>query len=222
MNRRHFMTMFAILGSEGLLHAAQLPPSRGACAPADVGGWEVCEATACTFNTTLIPETQHAENWCWAACIEMAFGCLGHGVRQEQIVKSTWGRIVDVPETPSRIIDALNREYIDGLGIRFRVRAELLISSIVWDAVREKTSLFQAFERLSANEPVIVMTANPDGNGGHATMLTHLSVRKRAGTGNVTEFRSASVYDPWPGQSTHAFSADDWRCTRFIAVIRKG
>jgi hypothetical protein len=40
MNRRHVMTMLAILGSEGLLHAAQLPPSRGACAPEAPDGVE--------------------------------------------------------------------------------------------------------------------------------------------------------------------------------------
>lgn len=59
--------------------------------------------------------------------------------------------------------------------------------------------------------------------GGHATMLTTLTVRRSADGKSLPDFRSAHVYDPWPdvrGRSqSREFTLEDWNRSPFIILV---
>ena len=167
-------------------HAAARPTPGPSCRP-DGAGMEICDATACTFLASVAPRAQEESNWCWAACLEMAFSCLGNRVTQQTIVKATWGDIRNVPASPADIVKTVNREYVNILGGRFRPKAKLLDRTFT--IFTNIGALAETFDHVAAGKPAIVGTLNPGGTG-HATMLTHLSVRsKRRSRGSGALFR---------------------------------
>jgi hypothetical protein len=223
MKRRDFLTSLAILGAARLLPATTAPtapatpaPTPGPSCVPDGVGMEICEAKACTFLASIAPHVQEETNWCWAACLEMAFSCLGNRVTQENIVKATWGDIRNAPLSPADIVKTVNREYVNNTGGRFRPKAKLLDRTFT--LFTNIGALAETFDHVAAGKPAIVGTFNPNGGTGHATMLTHLTVR-RANRNTVPELHSASVYDPWFARGSQAFTQEDWNRSPFIVLI---
>ena len=226
MRRREFLSSLALLGLAGprLLPGGlngpvspppTRPPTPGPTCRPDGAGMEICDASACTFLASVAPRAQEESNWCWAACLEMAFSCLGNRVTQETIVKAAWGDIRNVPAMPADIVKTVNREYVNILGGRFRPKAKLLDRTFT--IFTDIGALSETFDHVAAGKPAIVGTLNPVGPG-HATMLTHLSVRRK-GPGSVPELYSAHVYDPWPGRKSAPFTQDDWNRTPYIVLV---
>lgn len=224
MRRREFLSGLALLGGARLLpgmNAAAGPtplpaPTPGPSCRPDGAGMEICDAKACTFLASVAPRAQEETNWCWAACLEMSFSCLGNRVTQQAIVKATWGDIRNAPVSPADLVKTVNREYVNILGGRFRPKAQLLDRTFT--IFTNMGALSATFDHVAAGKPAIVGTLNPDGIG-HATMLTHLSVRRAAGGAVVPEFYSASVYDPWGGLGSRVFTQEDWNRSPFIVLI---
>ncbi len=52
---------------------------------------------------------QRQSEWCWAASISMIFGYYGLDIDQEEIVRATWGQVVNMPGSPDAIAASLNR-----------------------------------------------------------------------------------------------------------------
>jgi Papain-like cysteine protease AvrRpt2 len=75
----------------------------------------------CTITTSLAFVTQRQiwSEWCWAASLSMIFGAHGYDVPQAQIVKETWGHIVDLPGSPAQVIKDLNKTWTDVNGKQF-------------------------------------------------------------------------------------------------------
>jgi hypothetical protein len=226
MRRRDFLSSLALLGLggarllPGMNAAGPAPtpapaPTRGPTCRPDGAGMEICDASACTFLASVAPRAQEESNWCWAACLEMAFSCLGNRVTQQTVVKAAWGDIRNVPASPAEIVKTVNREYVDILGGRFRPRAKLLDRTFT--IFTNIGALSETFDHVAAGKPAIVGTLNGDGTG-HATMLTHLSVRRK-NRSTLPELYSARVYDPWPGRESAVFTQDDWNRTPFIVLI---
>jgi hypothetical protein len=229
MRRREFLSGLALLGGARLLPGINNVPAPAmttvvtpaptpgpSCRPDLVAGMEICEASACTFLASVAPHAQEESNWCWAACLEMAFSCLGNRVTQETIVKAAWGDIRNVPATPAQIVKTVNRDYVNNMGGRFRPKAQLLDRNFT--LFTKIGALSAAFDHVALGKPAIVGTMNPVGPG-HATMLTHISVRRRTGGATLPELYSARVYDPWPGRKSAVFTADDWNRTPYIILI---
>ena len=225
MRRREFLSGLALLGGAQLLPAMYGPaeptpppvPTPGpSCRPDLVVGMEICEAKACTFLASVAPRAQEESNWCWAACLEMSFSCLGNRVTQQTIVKAAWGDIRNVPASPADIVKTVNREYVNNLGGRFRPRAKLLDRTFT--LFTDIGALGETFDHVAAGKPAIVGTVEPGGTG-HATMLTHLSVRRVAGGAVVPVFYSARVYDPWPGRQSSVLTQEDWSRSPYIVLI---
>lgn len=226
--RRDFVTGLLTVGAGGLLglerFASGRPLATTAPVPAKTGpecrpdgaGFEICEARACSFLASVAPNAQENSNWCWAACLEMAFSCLSHRVTQQTIVKTAWGDIRNVPASEREIVRTAQREYVDTFGTRFRAKARLLDRTITM--ITDMASLGQTFEHVGAGKPAIVGTWNADGSG-HATMLTSLTVRRSADRKSSPEFRAAGVYDPWPGRERRAFTLEDWTRTPYIILV---
>lgn len=219
MRRREFLSGLAFLGAARWLpgiHVAAGPAATPgpSCRPAG-DGVEICEASACTFLASVAPHAQEETNWCWAACLEMAFSCLGNRVTQETIVQATWGDIRNAPLSPADIVKTVNREYVNNMGGRFKPKAKLLDRTFT--IFTDIGAIAETFDHVAAGKPAIVGTLNPGGSG-HATMLTDLAVR-RANRGAVPELYSARVYDPWFGRGSQAFTREDWNRSPFIVLV---
>jgi hypothetical protein len=222
MRRREFLSGLALLGGArvlpGLNLAAGPGPTPGpSCRPDLVVGMEICEARACTFLASVAPRAQEETNWCWAACLEMAFSCLGNRVTQQTIVKAAWGDIRNAPASPADIVKTVSREYVDILGGRFRPKAQLLDRTFT--IFTNIGALSATFDHVALGKPAIVGTVNADGTSGHATMLTHMTVRRPATRDRIPELYSASVYDPWRGVGSRVFTQDDWNRSPFIVLV---
>ena len=224
MRRREFLSGLALLGLGGTrllpaVNAAPDPePTRGpSCRPDMIVGMEICDAKACTFLASVAPRVQEETNWCWAACLEMAFSCLGNRVTQQTIVKAAWGDIRNAPASPADIVKTVSREYVDILGGHFRPKAKLLDRTFT--LFTDLGALSATFDHVAVGKPAIVGTVNPDGSSGHATMVTHLTVRRAATRDKLPELVSARVYDPWRGVGSRVFTQDDWNRSPFIVLV---
>lgn len=144
---------------------------------------------------------QHLSQWCWAACIETVFRYYGYIVPQADIVKQTWGAIVNRPADLSEILFNLNRHWVDVYGRRFLVSGDVLSASLV-----------TAAQDLSQDMPLII------GTMGHAMLLTSLRwLTDVYGESLVTD---AVVRDPWSNISKRLLSDEEWYSTSFLARIR--
>jgi hypothetical protein len=144
---------------------------------------------------------QQSREWCWAACIEMIFRYYGYKIPQAQIVKETWGSIVDMPGYPRQIMANLNRVWKDEDGGRFRSFGDASTASVS-----------NIVDDLTHDRPVII------GALGHAVVLTALTtdLNKYANEWNVF---SATVRDPWPGIGKRNLSATEWHSISFAARV---
>jgi hypothetical protein len=226
MKRGEFLSGLLLLGGSRILSGAApagnlsgwLTPGP-LCRPDGVG-MQICEGRSCVFLAAVAARAQEDSAWCWAACLEMAFSCLNHRVSQQEIVKATWGDIRNAPATPAQIVQTVDRDYVDALGSRFRPRARLVDRTFT--IFTDLAALGRTFEHVAAGKPAIIGSVNGRG-GGHATMLTTLTVRRSADGKSLPDFLSARVYDPWPdakGRSQNRdFTLQDWNQSPFIILV---
>ena len=203
MNRRKFLTgigsciLTNILVPDGA-NARLLcrPPSSSALHECQVGIHSpIAETTARRVGG------QHLSQWCWAACIEMIFRYYGFNMPQEEIVRETWGSIVNLPAWHTQILADLNRQWIDRNGRVFRASG---------DSYSAKPAT--AAQDLAQDRPLIISSL------GHATVLTALHyLRNASGDGHVT---AAIVRDPWPGRGRRILSAQEWLKADMLVRIR--
>lgn len=131
----------------------------------------------------------------------MVFRYHGFRVPQREIVRQTWGRIVDLPGQPNQILANLNRPWTDARGREFYVYGDSLTANPV-----------TAAQDLANDMPLII------GTMGHAMVLTSLTyLRDQFGRGEV---KAAVVRDPWPGEDRRVLSPQEWYSTNFLARIR--
>lgn len=173
------------------------------CTPFDYNGLQQCEAGIDSNVLDVVAsDTQHASEWCWAACIEAVFSYYGHPVAQERIVDEAYGDIVNMPGSPSQILQALNRTWTDEDADDFTARGTIV-----------GVNPITAAQDLAADRPLIIGTL------GHAMVLTALTyVRNAYGAGQVL---AAEVRDPWPYNPRHrVLSPPEWYSISFAARIR--
>jgi hypothetical protein len=156
---------------------------------------EVCRAEL-AFDAFLQQayDTQHAEQWCWAACIAMVFAFHGHPVRQERIVTEAYGGVSGA--RPS-IAAQLDREWMDDAGRRFSSRLHTLFDAYAGDQAIDIAGIVMA---LRQREPMIL------GARDHAVVLTAIDY---AATAQGLQAVAGGVFDPWPGRGPRALEADE-------------
>jgi hypothetical protein len=173
----------AALGS--VLLSVAIVPSSTAGTRCESG---VCTAGIPTARVKEIAATQQMNEWCWAASISMAFAYHGHPVSQSEIVRTIWGQVVNLPAMNGMTITgALNREWTDSNGKRFRSRSsftDLAAGVAMVDNQR-------IVSELKAERPLIV------GVKGHAMLLTAISYMPM-GANVIGPVVGAVVRDPWP------------------------
>ena len=122
MNRREMLRVFGLTALG--LAVFSIPPVLAVirCTPFDERLIAQCEV-GIESSILNVPAAaiggQHLSQWCWAACIEMVFRCYGFAIPQEEIVRQTWGTIVNLPADPFLILANLNRPWIDQQGRHF-------------------------------------------------------------------------------------------------------
>jgi hypothetical protein len=156
---------------------------------------------------TMAYQNQQADEWCWAASISMIFGFYGHTVTQAQIVDSTFGQLIDQAGQPSQIFQALNSTWTDDSGGTFTSTVTGLYD--VLDGI-DNISYTDIGAALNQNQPVLIGTVNPGGQGAHATVLSSLEFQVPVGYPievfpDGSNIVNAVVFDPWPtSQSLHS------------------
>lgn len=145
-----------------------------------------CEAGLDSSFANQISQDQINSQWCWAASISMVFSAYGHSISQEEIVRQTWGSLVNMPAVPIQIVKSLNRTWTDSRGKTFQSRATLIAKPIN-----------QTYRELANGQPLIV------GSLGHAMVVTAMGVFITS-TGNVI-IDYVKVRDPWPFNPKNRF-----------------
>jgi len=192
--RRGFMV--GAMAGAGALLARRAAAAASGCR-ADPRFGEVCRAEL-AFDDFLHQayDTQHAEQWCSAACIAMVFAFHGHPVRQERIVAEAYGGVAGGGARPS-VAAELDRAWIDDGGGRFRSRLRTLFDAYAGNAVLDLSSIVAALRR---GEPMIL------GARDHAVVLTAIDyVATPQGQAAV----GGGVFDPWPGRGPRETAADE-------------
>jgi hypothetical protein len=141
-----------------------------------------------TFNFVASIGRQRADNWCWAACIQMVLNYHGLVVTQEEIVTQCFGGLYDRPGNPSDFAVGLDRWAYNTRGGVSRVYFNDYPSSSA-----------EVVKLLAAGWPVII-GMNTGQAVGHAYVLTaiyyYLSVDAFGNTIVVPD--KVVLRDPWP------------------------
>lgn len=200
MDRRRFLSGATLGWLTGAMPV--LSKAEQICGPIVPPGVQQCDVGINSLIAQVTAsDTQHYNEWCWAACIESVFRYYGHFVSQERIVGETWGAIVNLPGQPQQILYDLNRPWTDESGVTFSVMGDVLTANPI-----------TASQDLAMGKPLII------GSMGHAMVLTGMRfVRNMMGQGEVL---AAQVRDPWPGKGGRTLSPPEWFNAMFLVRIR--
>jgi hypothetical protein len=207
-SRRNFLGLLTSAG----FSARALAQSH--CQPTPYGQLCVSQVNFAEFVQEAF-QTQHATEWCWAACISMLFAFYNHPVSQERIVSEVYGGIVNMPAGyGGTIAKQLNRNWKDDNGSRFSSR---LTGAYDADANVRTLNNMMLISELNGNHPVVI------GSGGHAMVLTMMQTLQNQMGLNP---QRCGVFDPWPGRGARdltpleMLSADRGGLLRFAATAR--
>jgi hypothetical protein len=204
MDRKSFLLSVAglLLPTLNLKQPLHSLPARGLYCTRTPYGVQ-CEAgIESSILDVVASDTQHLNQWCWAACIEAIFSYYGHDVPQESIVAEAYGGIVNMPGSPYQILRALNRRWTDSGGNEFRVYGSTM-----------GTNAVTAAQDLASDHPLIIGTL------GHAMVLSSLTYITNPDGGS--QVVNAEVRDPWPYRARHrSLTAQEWYSISFAARIR--
>lgn len=138
---------------------------------------------------------QRQQNWCWAACIQMVLNYHGLQIRQEQIVRRIFGYLVDMPATPSQIMEAISGWGPTVRGAQLSVKSQYGIYSPI-----------DLINYLSGKWPLIVGLENPDQQTAHAYVLT--AIYYTNGGRNLPVIDKVVLRDPYPSHPSRLVM--DW------------
>jgi hypothetical protein len=188
------------------------------CSPTEDPRYELCGVgySLAELKRIRAEAWQKEPQWCWAACIQMAFRFHGYEVSQERIVMDTYGRTVNLPAFSWQIHRQLSREWTDDTGRNFEVSSQNLID---WQQGIQGTALTgkQVQDELAGGRPLII------GTGGHAMLLVAQESIREVNNDRPATIRRATVIDPWPfrldNNQFKTILAMDITMTQFMSSI---
>lgn len=149
------------------------------CTPPDGWGNQICTTGIPSAEMQMVYAAQRQSQWCWAASLEMIFRYYGMPIRQEQIVRETFGQEINLPARKEVILGNVNRTWI-ARGRHFRVSSD-------FTTITPDVAAWELMEK----RPLIV------GTMGHAMVLTAMTYQRAMnGAGQPVQ---VLVRDPWPG-----------------------
>src|SRR5438034_28432 len=95
LNRRNWIKS-AVMAAAGAEMHNSLRADVVCGPPVPPYGVQACIAGIWQEKMNDVEAFQEQRQWCWAACIEMVFTYWGHPIDQQEIVRRTRGRIVDM------------------------------------------------------------------------------------------------------------------------------
>jgi hypothetical protein len=207
MKRREFLRYLGLAALGQAVFPANSALAALYCQPFDNQLLQTCTVgLRNTLNLSMVRSDQHLSLWCWAACIEMVFSYHGFALPQEEIVRQTWGAIVNLPGPIPMLLADLNRPWIDMYGRRFQSRGQ-------WTS----RDMVIASHDLAHDMPLIL--ASKTSYEDHAMVLVGLTYTVDA-FGRAHGFSSAVVRDPWPGNGFRVLTPDEWYGIYFLARIQ--
>jgi hypothetical protein len=138
---------------------------------------------------------QHASEWCWASCVEMALSYEGVRLPQESIVARSFGSGVNLGGLPEDIVASTSGLFRTESGIEARISGSLVAGA---------PPPVLLCDQLQRRQPVIMLYKRSDGSG-HAVVLTGVEVEQRQ-SGRI-RIAALHVFDPsvgWEGQEEEA------------------
>jgi ABC-type bacteriocin/lantibiotic exporter with double-glycine peptidase domain len=200
MKRRLFVSNLAAAGT-ALLTVPSMLKAGVVCSPVSAVLSACTAGIASDLANITMDRSQNQSNWCWAACIQMVFLYNGLNVSQQEIVRTVFGQLVNLPGSPEDILAALNRRWTDANGDDFDVQGDVYSVSPV-----------TAAQDLANDFPLIVGTL------GHAVVLSAVDYyRDLYGNGQIV---SAVVRDPLPGRGKRRLTPAEWVYMTFAVRIR--
>jgi hypothetical protein len=174
------------------------------------GGVQTC--TSGLELSKFDPVRQRCEEWCWAACIQAVFSMRGRETAQETAVEKIFGTKTCRGASTLQIIQAINGEWIDQYGFKFRAGAELLpearmaVSTSVLPQRADQVATNAAINLFSNDGAKRIVTELDAGNPliigvageaiGHATVLTAATYTKD--NKGFIGLQELVIRDPWP------------------------
>lgn len=170
---------------------------------------------SCSVGVRVTAQTrQRCDQWCWAACVEAAFGLAGFRLSQERIVERLYGSsFVCAPAAGPGIAAAINQNWVDDRGRRFRGQVQVI--NDVQFGVQNPYALQIAADYLRRGVPLI------NGALGHATLMTAITWLEDS-YGNLA-LQEIILRDPWPGrQNRRRMTPQEFYGATFLAAVWAG
>ena len=213
VNRRKFLAGAAsfVVGNALSLGTAGPAQADQSCGPLVFYNGGLVRECSVGFRVSGVTARQRCDQWCWAACIEAAFGLYGYRVPQETIVAKIFGsRKPCRPSVGPGIARAINGSWNDKKGKKFRAQARVHLD--LQFGVSDPFALGNASRYLATNVPVIV------GALGHATLMTGMAwLEDNYGR---QQLESIVVRDPWPGnKNRRVLTPQELYGTMFMAAV---
>jgi hypothetical protein len=207
MKRREFLHCLGLAALGQAVFPASSALAALQCSPLDNQLLQTCYfGLQNKVNVAYVAEDQQQAQWCWAACIEMVFYYYGFVLPQAEIVRQTWGQIVNLPAIDSLIAADLNRIWTDANGRCFQAIGDTY-----------NTNLLNAISDLANDMPLILCTKTD--YEAHAMVLTSLTCTMDA-FGQLYGLQSVEVRDPWPRRGFRLLAPDEWNGIHFLTRIR--
>lgn len=158
-------------------------------------------------------EKQQTEVWCWAASIQNALSSYQVVISQEEVVMTTYGRVVNLPlfnaqEAVANLFQNNYRLAPQGKVVHpFFVNGPPIPSVLIRELGREKS-------------PLLVFYQNPQG-GGHVVVCYGA---RYTGTASNPTITTILVKDPWEAENKAwpgVQLASLWKSTIFLRVAPK-
>jgi len=161
------------------------------------------------FN--FVAAAQQADQWCWAASVQMILNWYGIGVSQEMVVARTKHVLIDQAGSDFDISNALSGWAVTTNGVPVTIRS-MAAPGLPQPAV--------LINELSQGHPILLTFATGMYSG-HAVVITAASyLPTRFGPQVV----SLVIRDPWPSPDHVATSGrveiDGWALSRFVPLVR--
>jgi len=106
---------------------------------------------------------QRATKWCWAACVQMALSAKGIEVDQADVVRNTFGTLVDSPGAKNDILANLNGWRVTRGGTHVYLSTQSVDGPPSFETLKML---------LDSDTPVIIGIDYPQSEIGHAVVVT--------------------------------------------------
>lgn len=194
VNRNVFVYHLILLCSAFIL-LTNVPAYAGTECDRSFFGMRGCVTGIEDFDDQEAESVQEKDQWCWAASISMIFKYYGYDLTQKEIVKQTYGRLVNLPASGKKLGQNLKGTY------KTKDEREFSVSVKEYDLLRGKVTLSNKdiLRSLEEGRPLII------GSNGHAMVLTAIYYT-RTPTGEPFNIVGGIVRDPWPGKGRRELS----------------